>query len=739
MFSEDKESSLNKYLFKKEERLLQGEEVGSSHSVRQPLLSDSIIDQDTMPMAAIRGDPLSSILNQDTVTTPIPHQPMPSLVNQDTAVMPVTHQAELPQRMRRNLWQNVVAMVLSRVKEPEPEKWSQTLVHKALKVQNKPLGWLALLTVINSLGVFLAAYACVLSIHTNSDQEIYLWLGLSLIFAPSFLRLLMPIVSRVERIGILCSVGFSVYIIPEILSPLHFFFVDEYMHLRTVGDIIRTNHLFNPNSMLPISPLYPGLEIMTNALGSMSGLDPFTSGLIVTGMARIIVMLALYLLFEQVTKSARTASIATMLYTTNAGFFMFDSLFVYEALGLAIGIFMLFVLYRSGTVATGKGSFLLVACIALGTLTATHHVSDLFFVGILILWTLIQKIVRQPLLKSPITGVTLVGLLLTFTWIFVIAKPVIGYLSAPVVGTLAQVQGVLLGANHARHLFVDYTGGHPTPLGYQLIMLTSIGLVTLSIPFAFLCLWHRYRYKSFPFMLALVSLLYPCTQAMRVASESADIADRASPFIFVAVSFALAILIVQMWPVQRLKPMHMLVITLIASLVFLGGGIVGSGPSWRLMPGSYLVGADARSIDRESVQAALWFPEYLGLDNRIYTNSTNALLMNSFGNQHSVSIPADGVDISPVFYAPQYHSWETSILQRGRVAYLAVDMRMSIMLPAKGYYFEGEEEPDINVTTPISRQALTKFDSVSHMNRIFDSGNIVIYDIGELIDASKES
>lgn len=679
------------------------------------------------------------VSDQDTVTTPAIHlDSAPSLADRAIVTTPIMQQVSLPQKRSQSFLQRVVTMFLFRVKEPEPEKWSHTLMHRALRLQDKPLGWLAVLMVMNSLGVFLTAYACVLSTHTASDQENYLWLALSVIFASSFLRLIMPMASRLERIGILCSVGFSVYIIPEILSPLNFFFVDEYMHLRTVDDIARTGHLFSKNSMLPVSPLYPGLEIVTNAFSSMSGLSPFIAGLIVSGMARIVVMLALFMLFEQVTKSARTASIAAMLYTANAGFFMFDSLFVYEALGLALGIFMLFALYRSGTIAKGERGFLLVAYIALVALTATHHVSDLFFVGLLILWMLTQKFVRQPLLKSSITKITFVGLLLTGVWIFVVAKPVIGYLSAPFIGTLTQLQGVLTGTSQARHLFVDHSGGHPTPLWNQLVMLASIGFVTLGIPFAFLCLWHRYRYKSFPFMLALVSLLYPFTQAMRVASESANIADRASPFIFIAVSFALATLIAQMWPVQRLRWKQMLVITVIATLVFLGGNMLGAGPSWRLMPSGYLIGDDARSVDQESIQAALWFPTYFGINNRIYTNSTNALLMDSYGNQHSVSLPADGVDVAPVFYAPQYHSWETSILQSGNVHYLVVDMRMSIMLPAKGYYFEGDEEPDINVTTPISRQALTKFDTVPGMNRIFDSGNIIIYDVGELINAPKE-
>ena len=150
------------------------------------------------------------------------------------------------------------------------------------------------------------------------------------------------------------------------------------------------------------------------------------------------------------------------------------------------------------------------------------------------------------------------------------------------------------------------------------------------------------------------------------------------------------------------------------------------------------MGDDGRSVDQESVQTALWTLAHLGPDNRVFGNSTDALLLSSYGNQYVVSLSSDGVDIVPVYYALEFHSWETAILQSAHVRYLVVDLRMSSSLPIKGYYFEGREEPDINIKTPISRQALTKFDTVPGIDRIYDSGNLIIYDVGRLTNASEE-
>jgi hypothetical protein len=62
---------------------------------------------------------------------------------------------------------------------------------------------------------------------------------------------------------------------------------------------------------------------------------------------------------------------------------------------------------------------------------------------------------------------------------------------------------------------------------------------------------------------------------------------------------------------------------------------------------------------------------------------------------------------------------------------------LSTSLPVKGYYFDGTQEPDINVTVPLSRQALLKFNVIQQVNEVYDSGDIIIYDVGGLTNAAK--
>jgi hypothetical protein len=64
-------------------------------------------------------------------------------------------------------------------------------------------------------------------------------------------------------------------------------------------------------------------------------------------------------------------------------------------------------------------------------------------------------------------------------------------------------------------------------------------------------------------------------------------------------------------------------------------------------------------------------------------------------------------------------------------------MRLTTQLPQDGFYYEqGEPQPVVNnQLVPISTLVLAKFNGVPKINRLFDSGNMVIYDTGGLINA----
>ena len=63
-------------------------------------------------------------------------------------------------------------------------------------------------------------------------------------------------------------------------------------------------------------------------------------------------------------------------------------------------------------------------------------------------------------------------------------------------------------------------------------------------------------------------------------------------------------------------------------------------------------------------------------------------------------------------------------------------MRLTEELPQTGVYFDRSELNEGPHERPIPAAYLTKFDSVDGVSRVFDSGNIRVYDLRGLLDAN---
>lgn len=632
--------------------------------------------------------------------------------------------------------QHVIAALLTRAQDPNAEL---TYMQQAARSHTIVLGWLPKLVMTNMVGLFSVAYAYTAARRGATGADIFFWLGLLIIFVPAIVRLISPATSRFERISLLCVVGISFYLVRVMYSPLNFSGYDEFLHWRTADDIARSTHLFSTNALLPVSPDYPGLEIVTNELSRLSGLSIFHSGIIVIGVARLVMILSLFMLNEQILNSARIAGIATIIYMTNPHFLTFDAQFAYESLALPLALFMMSVMaYHE--VLKGRLRWLgLAAWITLAAVVVTHHVTDFIFDGFLVLWAVLYTFLHRTfILQSRVAKIALFGVFITVAYVFLIARPVMEYLSSFFSSALGELVQVATQSRSARQLFVAY-GGQPAPPWERAVALSSIALILLCLPFGLLCLWQRYRRNVLAYMLGIVSLLYPVSQVFRFTVSGGEISDRFTSFVFISISFVLAIFITQFWPTRWLNLKQTSLITCALSVVFLGGVIVGVGPPWAILPGSYLVSADQRSIDPEGIQAAQWAHSDLGPNNRIGTDRINSILMGTYGDERIVTGVVDNnVDLSPVFLSSRLGPSDLTVLRRAQVRYLVVDLRFAYGLPQLGYYYQPYEFDAYHRIAPVDLAALTKFDTIPQINRVFDSGDIVIYDIGGLINAPEK-
>jgi hypothetical protein len=69
------------------------------------------------------------------------------------------------------------------------------------------------------------------------------------------------------------------------------------------------------------------------------------------------------------------------------------------------------------------------------------------------------------------------------------------------------------------------------------------------------------------------------------------------------------------------------------------------------------------------------------------------------------------------------------VIRNMQIHYLVIDMRITQGAPLYGYYFENWEQKVVPTKIPLNPAALQKFDNLPNVSRIYDNGNIRIYDI----------
>jgi hypothetical protein len=593
-------------------------------------------------------------------------------------------------------------------------------------------GWLPVLSVTSAIGVLLVALAAEAGRVASQWADLLFWLGLLVLFVPVTLRIISSKPARHERIALVVMLGSLLSLFRDLEQPLSFAFNDEFAQWRTVLDIVASGHLFQRNPILTVSPFYPGLQIATDALSSLTGLSLFVSGMIVLEVAEMLLLLALYLFFEYLGGSAQVAAIATLLYMAKPTFFA-DTLFHYEDLALPLVVFVLFtVIHRSSMLKGRRLGLTLAIALGIAAVAITHHVASYMLVAFLLLWTatfLLLKAVaflrrnRGKEVEASPGGAALIGIVLVGAWSAFSGARVLNYLYPILETAVNQFVQILTGHAAVRQAFGNSTG-FVEPVWERLVSYASIGLITLGLPFGLFQIWRRYRANAAALAVAIGALAYPFILALRLTNAGVNLGGRAQPYVFGAVAFVLALGIKRFWlshvPSWRLSTL----LTGAMAIVFIGGWVIGTSPYWNRLPGPYLAFADQRSAQPEGVSAAEWAGTYLGPGQRIISDHANNLLMGTYGGEWPVTTSSDQIVVNPVFTEPQFDAYVAGILQQGRIQYIVVDHRL--ILPGIGWW-DGTGAPDS--TNSSDPNAPAKFDSVPNVSRIYDSGNIVIYDV----------
>ncbi|MHB1131402.1 MAG: hypothetical protein ACYC4L_03340 [Chloroflexota bacterium] len=588
-------------------------------------------------------------------------------------------------------------------------------------------GWLPPLSLVSPGALLVLASADVAARQAEAWAELLFWLGLLGLYVPIALRLLLPAVSRREVGGLVVLLGLTLYLVKVLHSPLVFTFPDEFAHSRTANDIALQGRLFADNPIIPVSALYPGLEIIASALARLSGISLHSAGLLVIGVARLLHLLALYSVYERVGGSYRLAGIATVIYVANPNYLFFMSSFSYESLALPVAtLLILALLHRQEMAGRARQAMTAAAVLLLGLVVATHHLTAYALSLLLLLWLLVAH--RLPGGHGQRQGPGLfaaIAPVASLVWLLTVGSVVVDYLAPHFLSTLNELLGLILGQSGPGRQLFQSAGGSVAPLWERLAGISSAGLVVAGLPLGLFLLWRKHRRSALALVLALVALAYPPSLILRLTGFGWEIGNRASEFIFVGVALVLALTALALVGDKR-SLARTAVAMLAVTVIFTGGVIAGWTPSWRL-PAPQGKTAPLHYQDPEGIAAARWMRAYLGPERRVASQSIHMLLMGSYGEQWIMTTLSDGINPSWSILAPQLGPDQVEQLRRGQVEYVVIDRRQSSSDPRGSPYYPG-------IRTDF---AFAKFDYLYGSDRIFDSGNVQIYDIRRLLVAGE--
>lgn len=609
-------------------------------------------------------------------------------------------------------------------------------------LQRANSGWIAVLCLTIAAALFLVVAGHAAGRRGYDVAPLFFWSGVVLLVVPTSLRIAWPTTARAERLFLLFLLAESLFYCKAVYSPTSFIGHDELLHWIAAEDLISARRLFLSNPLLPIGPTYPALEILTTAIVNLTGLPLFVAGTLLLAVLRGTFIGALFLFFESITGSPRISAIACLAYMGCSTFFLFDSMFSYESLGIVLCV-LTFAVEAASKDLVGRPRLKSLGLIALllASLAVTHHLSAAFaaiYFGSLAALEAWRR--HDPLRIKTSTAVGLAAILaiaLPSLWVQARGIPLAAYLG-PVIesGFDALLRKILGPAPRLEHLGVPDVALYMRLTTLLALLLVALGLATgffrslaMAAPSGARSGWRpiqdilkrRWR-DSRIILLTLLAFGFPVSVAFRLTSAGWQIGNRMGTFVFIGVGLVVAVSVVHFWEGRTPRGLRR-VAPAVALTVIVLGGVMSS--SLTPIHGRYRVAADQESIEPMGMGTARWTKEWLGAGNRFTTDRTNRLLLAGYGRQDVRVGIVQGIDPARIFEAETLGPDEFWALAGSDIDFLLIDLRLTTAPPVLGFYFQPWDQQK----GPLSGAALLKFNDVKGVTRIYDNGWIVIYDV----------
>lgn len=608
----------------------------------------------------------------------------------------------------------------------------------------------AICLAVTGAGLLLVSIADTFSRQGRDGSYWLFWAGIVAIVVPVAVRLVGVRTARSERLGLTVMMAMALYIVKVLHAPTSFQFHDEFAHWRNAENVLQSGHLFGFNPLIPATAFYPGLANVTAAVARTSGLSIFTSGILVIGAARLVLVIALFLVVERLVGS-RIAGVAVFIYFANPNFLYWDAQYAYESLALPLVLLALYLVMQAGDqvsaigmvgprsswrerfgISAASAGYRFIAVATIGAVIVTHHIAAFALSLLLLAWTFVSWWRHRSSSRDRYApfGMALLSTAGTLAWMFFVAPRTISYLRPVLTRALTGGLDLILHQKTTRQLFVG--GGQIAPAWERVMGIAAVALLLGALIIGLVILLRRRGVAPLAMVLALGSLLYVLLLPLRLVAAGQETANRSSEYVFVSLGLVDGLVVAEVI-LKRLRPtLGQLSAVAYLTVVFLGGVCVSWAYYERLAPDFTARGVPT-TVSPQSIAAANWMRQIVGTDRRVATDLTNSLGLGSYGLQHPLSGATDNAKVWKVFLPTVVNAEVRNDIRTDRVQFILTDHRLSEGVPlGGGAYFDPGEPHAGHWIRPISSTAMTKFDGVPAISRVYDAGILQIYDVEAL-------
>jgi len=560
------------------------------------------------------------------------------------------------------------------------------------------------------------------------------WLGILFCMIPASFLILGNAFSRGSKALVLFVWGVTLYLPKVLRTPEFFINRDELSHFQTLKLIYESGSLNINHTVFKASIYYPGLELLTVSLKSITNLSLFSTGILLIGFIHSLSLVFIFLLFEKITSSTRIAALGAFLYTANTGFTYFGCLFSYESLGIFLVVLLLFLISKGLHEMNSMRILSSLSLIVVSALVITHHFSSYMLLLFLIILILVQfyknVISKKSIDKKSYLNFALLTATLIFGWLIYVATISIEYLGGILTDRLYNILKFSIFEGQ-RQLFWQ------SPLPNYEVFIDTYTYIPLILLFSGLGVYfiikERKVHNTFIYALIVYGPVLYFLSLSLIPTYSADIAYRSWSFLFIGASFVVAFATDRMIQRKKVKflshqPLLKIFSFVAITLIFVGGISISLPEPVRFSaPPKFATGPSSMSFD--VFHSADWFQNYFGRYNNIVGDLTIEDAFGAYGIQNARAWLA-----WEVFFPKIIDNHVLDNLKGFQDKYLITNALMSRYLAESGFYFKQgelhiEEHPGYGRTQPLPKECLDKFDNSIFFNRMYTNGNITIYKI----------